>query len=389
MKQTCILILGMHRSGTSALTGMLSLLDFYLGSELMEESIANVKGYFESNSLCRINDKLLYQMDSAWDDVFLDEGKISNVKDKDVDELKNHIKKEFKHSNNFAIKDPRISFLFPVYKRALGELGVHIKIVIPYRHPIEVARSLNRRNNFSYEKGILLWACHILLTEKFSRNYERVFIGYDELMSNSRSVVTLMSEKLHIDFTSKYTKNIKQINEFLEPGLKHHNLPAGDLTEITYKIVRDIFQIQGEFNDSAIIGKFDGLREELFSYRELFYNQEVVSVFSDLKFTKQNLGIAEQNLGIAKQNLGIAKQNLVAAELEIQKRTGEIQKCAEGLQQRTEELEQSKQLLGRKEQLLSQRDQEINAVKDELIAVYASRSWKMTEILRRINGLFK
>ena len=86
MKQTCILILGMHRSGTSALTGMLSLLDFHLGSELMEESIANVKGYFESNSLCRINDKLLYQMDSTWDDVFLDEEKISNVKIKEWQE---------------------------------------------------------------------------------------------------------------------------------------------------------------------------------------------------------------------------------------------------------------------------------------------------------------
>ena len=35
-KQTCILILGMHRSGTSALTGMLNLLDVDLGSELMK-----------------------------------------------------------------------------------------------------------------------------------------------------------------------------------------------------------------------------------------------------------------------------------------------------------------------------------------------------------------
>ena len=108
MKQTCILVLGMHRSGTSALTGMLGLLDVYLGSELMEESLANVKGYYESNTLCRINDKLLYQIDSSWDDVFFEEEKISNVKD--VGDLKNYIKNEFEHSDNFAIKDPRIVF---------------------------------------------------------------------------------------------------------------------------------------------------------------------------------------------------------------------------------------------------------------------------------------
>ena len=55
MKQTCILILGMHRSGTSALTGVLSLLDVYLGSELMPASEDNKKGYFENKNLYRIN----------------------------------------------------------------------------------------------------------------------------------------------------------------------------------------------------------------------------------------------------------------------------------------------------------------------------------------------
>jgi hypothetical protein len=373
MKQTCILVLGMHRSGTSALTGMLSLLDVYLGSELVEGNGANAKGYFENNTLCLINEKLLNQVDSSWDDVFFDEEKISNVKD--VDELKNHIKKEFKHSDNFAIKDPRIAFLFPVYKRVLNELDIDIKIIIPFRHPIEVASSLNRRNNFSCEKGILLWAYHLLLAEKSSREFERVFVGFNELISNTRSAVTLISEKLHIDFKSKYTKNIKQINEYLEPGLKHHNLSIDNLPENAYKIVREILQIQGEFNDGEIIGKFDGLREELFSYKKLFYSREVAGVFSNLRNIKQLLIEAEQGLQQRTEELQKSKQQLSETE--------------QGLQKRSEELEQSKQQLGEKEQLLFQRNQEINAFKDELVTVYASKSWKITGILRKINKLFK
>ena len=180
MKQTCILILGMHRSGTSALTGVLSMLDVYLGSELMPENEGNEKGYFENDTLYRINKKLLNQMDSSWDDVFFDEEKISNVKS--IGELKNKIKKEFEYSNIFAIKDPRIVFLFPVYKRVLEELNINIKIIIPFRNPMEVASSLNKRNNFSCEKGMLLWAYHFLLVEKFSREFERVFIGFNELV---------------------------------------------------------------------------------------------------------------------------------------------------------------------------------------------------------------
>jgi len=373
MKQTCILVLGMHCSGTSALTGMLGLLDVYLGSELMEESIANVKGYYESNTLCRINDKLLYQIDSSWDDVFFEEEKISNVKD--VGDLKNYIKKEFEHSDNFAIKDPRIVFLFPVYKRVLKELGINVKIIIPFHHPIEVTSSLNRKNNFSYEKGILLWAYHFLLAEKSSREFERVFIGFNELILNSRSVLILISEKLHISFKSKYTENIKQINEFLEFGLKHHNQSIDDLSENSYKIVREISQLQGEFNDGAIICKFDELREELFSYKKLFYSREVASVFSDLKITKQNLVEAEQKLQQRSEELEQSKQQLIEAEQE--------------LQQRAEELKQSKQRLGETEQLLFHRNQEVNAFKAELVTVYASKSWKITGILRKINKLFK
>jgi len=380
MKQTCILVLGMHRSGTSALTGMLRLLDVYLGSELVEGNGANAKGYFENNTLCLINEKLLNQVDSSWDDVFFDEEKISDVKD--VGGLKNHIKMEFKDRNNFAIKDPRIAFLFPVYKRVLEELGINIKIIIPFRHPVEVASSLNRRDNFSYEKGILLWAYHFLLAEKSSREFERVFIDFNELISNSRSAVTLISEKLHINFESKYTKNRKQINEFLEPGLKHHNLPIDDLSENTYKIVREILQIQGEFNDGEIISKFDELREELFGYKKLFYSREVASVFSDLKITKQNLIETEQGL-----QQGIEELQQRAEELEQSKQ--QLRETKQGLQQRAEELEQSKQQLGEKEQLLFQRNQEINALKGELVTVYASKSWKITGILRKINKLFK
>jgi len=387
MKQTCILVMGMHRSGTSALTGMLGLLDVFLGSELVEGNGDNPKGYFENNTLCLINEKLLNQVDSSWDDVIFGEEKISNVKD--VDGLISHIKKEFKHSNNFAIKDPRIAFLFPVYRRVLEELGINIKIIIPFRHPMEVASSLNRRDNFSYEKGILLWAYHFLLAEKYSREFERVFIGFNELISNSRGAVTLMSEKLHIDFKSKYTKNRKQINEFLESGLKHHNLPIDNLSENTYKVVREILHFQGEFNDGAVISKFDALREELFSYKELFYSREVASVFSDLKNTKQNLIETEQGLQQRTEELQQRTEELQQKAEELEKSKQQLSETEQGLQKRSEELEQSKQQLGEKEQLLFQRNQEINAFKDELVTVYASKSWKITGVLRKINGLFK
>ena len=76
MKQTCILVLGMHRSGTSALTGLLSMLEVYLGNELMEGNFANTKGYFENNSLYKTNENLLestlaaaFKVNSKWGNI--------------------------------------------------------------------------------------------------------------------------------------------------------------------------------------------------------------------------------------------------------------------------------------------------------------------------------
>ena len=394
MKQTCILVLGMHRSGTSALTGLLSMLDVYLGSELMPENYFNEKGYFENNFLYPINDELLNQMDSSWDDIFFHEKKISNVKN--VDELKYEINKEFECSNIFAIKDPRIAFLFPLYKRVLEELEVVVKVVIPFRNPMEVAISLNKRNNFSYEKGMLLWVCHFFLAEKYSREFERVFIDFNKLMSNPKGAVTLMSEKLHINFDEKYTNNSKQINDFLEPELKHHNISADNLSNNTSKIVREILQLQDKFNDDEIIGKLDSLREEFFGYQKLFYNQDIVNAFADFKLKSQSLVEKEKALQKITEELVQRKQQLSGKEQALQQITEELvqskQQLSEKenvLQKRTEDLEKIKQHLSEAEQIIFQENREKNSLQDELITIYTGRSWKITRPLRKLKRILK
>ena len=66
MKQTCILILGMHRSGTSALSGTLSILDVYLGSKLIPALEQNAKGFFENTQLNTLNNNL-QQISDCWE----------------------------------------------------------------------------------------------------------------------------------------------------------------------------------------------------------------------------------------------------------------------------------------------------------------------------------
>ncbi len=275
MKQTCILVLGMHRSGTSALAGTLNLLDVYLGSELMEADPANEKGYFENNILFKINEQLLSQIGSSWDDTFYNESKVRNIKE--TDELKETIQKEFEFANVFAIKDPRLIFLFPVYKKVLEELNIEVKIILPYRNPVEVANSLNKRDGMSLEKGMLLWAYHFLLAEKYSREHQRVFVGFDELLDNTDNVINNISNTLDLKLMTKYKKQKKQIAEFLELSLKHHNISVDNLSHKIPSTVRNVLALKDKFNTENLSVQFDISREDLFSYQKLFYNREIVS----------------------------------------------------------------------------------------------------------------
>lgn len=426
MEQTCILVLGMHRSGTSAITGVLSMLGAYLGTDLMEENFANVKGYFENNNLYKINDELLEQANSSWDDEFFEEDKISNIEG--YEKLKNEIKNEFQNSSLFAIKDPRIAFLFPLYKSVLKELNINIKIIVPFRSPIEVAESLNIRNNFSHEKGILLWAHHVLLAEKYSREFDRVFIKFDELLLNTKSIVTLISDKLHINFGSKYATSKEKINEFLESDLKHCNRSIDNISEATPNIIRKILQLLKNINDEPNIEKFDGLRKELFSYRSLFYNEDIIGALDNAANRKQNLtdvnkelqqaaeelekilqhkteelekskqkhNMIEKGLRQKEEELNNSRQLLSAADKRLQKIAKEHEICIEkhgekdrALTRISIEHEECKQVVSNIEKILSSKIQEINSLKGELVSIYTGRSWKITRPLRRLKKILK
>ncbi|NCC55845.1 MAG: hypothetical protein EOM11_10285, partial [Erysipelotrichia bacterium] len=306
MKQTCILVLGMHRSGTSALTGLLSLLDVYLADTTKGDE-SNQKGYFENWKVQQLNDKIFSFIGSSWHDEFFNLDKIENI-NFDISELINIVKSDFEYSERFAIKDPRVCFLFPLWEEALNKLNIDIKIILPYRNPIEVANSLNKRDGMPLEKGMLLWAYYFLLAEKFSRGHSRVFVGFDELIADTSRVIDTISSKLFLNLKDKYNQNKKEIGKFLEPSLKHHNISMDNLSDNTPKIVKDILTLKDKFNDTDLSKEFDELRYELFSYQKLFYNASIVNSLDEGQRAKQALHVKTQEAEETKQALHVKTQ---------------------------------------------------------------------------------
>ena len=222
--RTCLLILGMHRSGTSALTGVLNLMGVSLGKRLLPSAPDNPKGFYENKDVTHFNEfVLLPALNSSWDDVRpLSYDTFESLKEFKPQALE-IIRDNFSDVSICAIKDPRLCILFPFWESVLKEAGFKIKVILPVRHPMEVALSLKKRNGFPIEKGILLWTKHVLFSEFFSREYKRVFVKYEDLVENPCQTIEYIQSKLRVNFPESCEDRKESIQEFIDPSLKHHN----------------------------------------------------------------------------------------------------------------------------------------------------------------------
>ena len=224
-KQTCILVLGMHRSGTSAIGGILNLLNISMGKELMGATMDNQKGYFENENIFKFHDMELFPfLKTEWDDLnyLVDDWHNSEKLDSFYIKARNIILDDYHRDKIFAIKDPRISLLFPFWEKVLSDMGIEIKIIIAIRNPIEIASSLFKRDDFSINKSLTLWSKHTLYAEYYTRKYMRVFLYYNELLANTSESISKIVKQLQLNQFIDLNKNSLELETFVEKGLKHN-----------------------------------------------------------------------------------------------------------------------------------------------------------------------
>jgi hypothetical protein len=199
-----VFILGMGRSGTSALSRVLSLCGGSLPGELLQADESNPKGHWEPLEALQLNESFLQAHASSWYDptLRLEAGVIdTNEAEQFIDAIRTLLR-TWPCSSFLVIKEPRITALTPFWFDAARREGFAIKAVIPVRHPKEVAASLASRDMMSAELSMLLWLKYNLLAERDTRALPRVFVHYTDLLDNWRRVVGRISRVLGVEFSN-------------------------------------------------------------------------------------------------------------------------------------------------------------------------------------------
>lgn len=224
---TVLLVAGMHRSGTSALTGALSLLGYELGERLLPPSEDNPKGFYENSEVVAIHERLLLALGLSWDDPrALPAGWIElGVTQSALAEIKALVANDFAESTRWAVKDPRICRFIPLWRRALRELALSAHVLLMVRHPWEVSASIEKRDQWPIPLGELLWLRYIFDAVDGSEGWPTVVVRYSDLVQNPMSVVSGALGRLGLDVERQ---SAEAIDGFVEREQKHHAAPQDD-----------------------------------------------------------------------------------------------------------------------------------------------------------------
>lgn len=225
-----VLVLGMHRSGTSALTRALNLLGFAIPKTLIKANSTNETGHWESRRVARLNDRILAEGEldwSSWECGALSQ--ISASKRKEfVQDIIQTLKAEFEGHQDIVLKDPRICRLAPIYFQAFAAMNAEVHPVIIFRNPLEVATSLEKRNDIHAVDAIHLWLRYILDAEEATRKMERSFVHYDSFLDNWPLVMGKIQEHFGLDWPVSVEDAKPQIDAHINRGLKHNEYSSAD-----------------------------------------------------------------------------------------------------------------------------------------------------------------
>lgn len=147
-----IVVLGMHRSGTSCVSRTLNLMGASIGLRANPRLVApDGEIHWEPSSLIWINDRILARSDGTWDQPPRELQPTS----RDYFRCRRFLW-DYSGERMAVFKDPRLCLTYPVWQRVLPKHSV----VVSVRHPMNVARSLERRDGMAIDQGLALWTTY-------------------------------------------------------------------------------------------------------------------------------------------------------------------------------------------------------------------------------------
>jgi glycosyltransferase involved in cell wall biosynthesis len=265
IRHKALLVLGMHRSGTSAVARVVNLLGADLSGHLIAPASDNPDGFWEHADAVKIDEDLLKGLGRTWYDMRgMPRGWTeTRVAKEALERIKILIQRDFAHSMLCAIKDPRMCLTAPLWIEALNALGFEVSCLFVVRDPREVVDSLHARNDWAREPLFLMWVQYLMMAEAATRDCRRVLVTYDEVLSDWRTTMGRVSRELSFKWPVAPDATATDVDAFLQRGHRHHQATPlhgtdGDMPELVAQLYKACLGISGGEVAWGTISKLQG-----------------------------------------------------------------------------------------------------------------------------------
>lgn len=248
-KKRIVVILGMHRSGTSAMARGLKALNVELGDNLLPPvANNNERGFWEDRDIYRLNERLLAKAGNGWDRLAaIDSGVL--IRDEFAAERREAaqlLDQKLAASPVFGFKDPRTSVLLPFWKCVFEDLELDESYLIAVRNPFEVAESLSKRDRFDADFGITLWLKYSWAAIIHSTGKRRLAVGYPRLIDDPALQLARLSAAFNLPLPARASPEyLEYAAEFLSPDLRHNRVSDKEVfrSQSIPGVVSEFYQI--------------------------------------------------------------------------------------------------------------------------------------------------
>ncbi len=227
MKRPIVVILGMHRSGTSLIANFMDAIGVDVGQDLMPADESNAAGYWESATIFDIHHKILEAMNCTWQNPPMhlpaDWWRNSNIQ-----QLKNglleFVRSECERTDKiWGFKDPRTAILLPLWQEIFDELQLEPHYILAVRHPGSVAASLSRRDGLSSSSSQALWLRTNLDALSHTGNHLRAIVDYDRWFDSGLEQAHTVIDSLNLSRSIGEAQIAEALDRVVLPRLRHHS----------------------------------------------------------------------------------------------------------------------------------------------------------------------
>lgn len=319
-----IIVLGMHRAGTSAFTRLINLMGAYLAPEdqFLPATPDNPKGYWERIDVLQLHEFLLEKLDADW--YLTSTVDLSRINDELAQTFRQRawkILQGLESHRPWVMKDPRLCLLLPLWLPML-EVPICVHVV---RHPLATAHSLAKRDSFPLHFGMALWEQYNARALAVSAGLPRFSMCYETLMERPLETVKALYEQLQICGVQPLRLPAdREILAFLKSDLQHHRTPdkpdSSWLTPTQMWLWEALKNSDLELDPTCLASSSRTLLlgdyENLLRDRRTLYERDT------------QLATAQKQLATAQEQLTTAHKQLITYQLTIEQKEAALEKSS-------------------------------------------------------------